>query len=305
MDALRRAYPNARIVAAATAGTVELLTSYQLIDDAINLGAGASGQSIGKTILEELKLAKRTQHMRFDLLLAFSGLSLVQFLFRLRMRSRIISPLIKPADLIDPLFGGDARRRGRGPAAYHSILRQLGLKPADSDWKIRSSENEDARFERLLERGEANPGGRPVAVLYSGGPVTFGWPFDRFADLANRLSSGYEARIVICDSPYGSGFTSSMSPLLPKSAIALRAPRAIEVVAALARATIVITDDPGIARFAAQLGAPAIDLSGPVQKGPECLVYGVSGDKPQATDAVFDVACEIMQKSRMASLFRR
>ncbi|HUK90282.1 MAG TPA: hypothetical protein VLZ81_07765, partial [Blastocatellia bacterium] len=97
MDALRRAYPNARIVAAATAGTVELLTSYHLIDDAINLGAGASGQSIGKTILEELKLAKRTQHMRFDLLLAFSGLSLVQFLFRLRMRSRIISPLIKPA----------------------------------------------------------------------------------------------------------------------------------------------------------------------------------------------------------------
>lgn len=104
LDAVRRAYPDARLVAAASAGTDELLGAYRLVDDFINLGSGSAGQWVAGTIVEELKLLGRTRHMRFDLVLAFSGMSIVQFLFRLRMRGRIISPLVGLSDLIDPIL---------------------------------------------------------------------------------------------------------------------------------------------------------------------------------------------------------
>jgi len=109
----------------------------------------------------------------------------------------------------------------------------------------------------------------------------------------------------VADIPYTSDFTAAMLPLLPKDAIKLRSPRAVEVVAAIARATMVVTDDSGIARFAARLGTPAIDMAGADSTRFGDLVFGVNGNTLATTDEVFNVACEVMQKSRTATLFQR
>jgi ADP-heptose:LPS heptosyltransferase len=305
LDAIRQAYPNTRIVAAASPGIIELLAAYRLVDDSIILRAtGPGNQWPGKTIMDELKLLGRTQHMRFDLVLAFSGLSIIQFLFRLRLRARIVSPLIQLSDLIDPLLGNRYPQPRHDQAAYNSILRQLGLKTGEPCWIPRSSSDEDARFEQLLHRKKSK-GAEPVVVTYSTGPASFGWPPAKFADLSSRLSASYGVRTVVADIPYTSDFTAAMLPLLPKDAIKLRSPRAVEVVAAIARATMVVTDDSGIARFAARFGTPAIDMAGADSTRFGDLVFGVNGNTLATTDEVFNVACEVMQKSRTATLFQR
>ena len=304
MASIRQAYPGSRLIAAASPATVELLSAYRLIDGQIALrGDDARTTWAGKTILDELRLLSRTQNARFDLVLAFSGLGLVQFLFRLRLRARIISPLIRLSDLIDPLLGREYAQPRRDQAGYNSILRQLGLQVGDAPWKPHPLQAEDARFEDLLRRSKCK-GGQPLVVLYSAGAAHFGWPADRFADLSSRLTASYGAKIVAADIPYTSDFTAAMWPLLPKDSIRLRSPRAVELVAAIARATMVVTDDSGVARFAARLGTPAIDMAGPDSIRFGDLVYGVSGGAVATADEVFSVACEVMQKSRTATLFQ-
>ncbi|HKV38904.1 MAG TPA: glycosyltransferase family 9 protein, partial [Blastocatellia bacterium] len=194
--------------------------------------------------------------------------------------------------------------RTKGEAAYTSVLRQLGMKTS-LEWTPQPSHDENARFEQLLERGGTKRGA-PVVVLYAAEATAHtGWPVEKFAELAAQFVALFGARIAVADIPADSGFTNAVADLLPADAIELKAPAATELLAALARASLVVTDDAGVARFSARLGTPTVDLGSHPAKEMHGAPAGVPGRLDATTEDVFVVASELLQKSRTATLFRR
>jgi hypothetical protein len=110
------------------------------------------------------------------------------------------------------------------------------------------------------------------------------------------------------DEPGDKLFTAVMGPLLPKAAIRLAAPRAVQFAAAIARSSLVITDAPAVAGLSAGLGTPVIEVSeAGNESSPASEVHRIISGSSRArvsTDEVYDLASVLIQTVRSSQLFR-
>ena len=148
-----------------------------------------------------------------------------------------------------------------------------------------------------------------MVVLYRGGGApSEGWPVEKFAEIAERLAKNFAARIVAVDEPGDSDFTDLIGAMLPEGAITLRQARAVEAVAAIARASLIITDDAGAAEMATDLAAPALEIARfkPEPRLPKNrrVIYSAAPARV-TTDEVYELASEMLQESRLITLFER
>ncbi len=295
---VREAYPNAFIAAAASTGIGELLLNAGLVTETIDLGVinPEGGESL-KRLVGLLRSARR---LNFDLILDFAPRPETQFLSWVVLRARTITPSRLPV-VLEFLTGGAFRRRSEEPGGYESVLRKLGLEPGESRIAITPMPEENTRFEELLSRNGFR-GGEPVVVLYTAGGAD-AWPVASFAETAQRLANNFNARVLAADEPSGQSFTSALEALLPKTAIKLAEPRALQLVAAVARASVLITDEPNLAAAALEIGTPVIDLAEPFLRADRRAPPGLKLASA-TTDEVYEAACEILQESRSPSLFR-
>lgn len=295
MSVLRNAYPNAFIAAAASTGICELLLNRGLVSEAFDLGVikpGGAASSV-KRIVRLIRIARR---FNFDLALDFAPRPETQFLSRVVLRTRTITASGLPF-LFEFLTGGASRASGEQPAGYENVLRKLGLEPPESRIVVTPMPDENARFEELLSRNGFR-GGEPVVVLYTAGGAD-AWPIASFGETAHRLANNFNARVLAADEPSGQCFTTALEALLPKTAIRLAEPRAPELMAAVARASVLITDEPNLRAAASEMGTPVIDLAANRRAAPGLRLANAT------TDEVYDAACEILQESRSPSLFRQ
>jgi ADP-heptose:LPS heptosyltransferase len=309
MKALRAALPKTFLAAAAPTGVCELLAGCGLVDEAIELGViKADGAAYASALGRLGKLINRTRRHEFDLVLDLSPKVETQILSRAFLRARTLTPSRLP-HLFDALLA-----RAQGPSrADHaadcaSVLKQLGLKLPDARLGLTLPTEENERFEQLLHR-HGSRGGEPIVVLYSSRVAApRGWSAESFGELATRLAGNFGARVVAADEPSDDGFTDCVGRLLPNGAIKVARPRAIELAAAIARASVVVTDDAGIVRLALDLGTPALEISGqpprPCLSKSHRVIHGSSA-AGVSTDEVYEVACVMLQESRTESLFHQ
>jgi ADP-heptose:LPS heptosyltransferase len=282
--ALRAVYPNALIVGASSTGTCQLLHASGLVQDTIDLGS-LRRQPVGRTLL---RLARRARAKNFDLVIDFSPQVATQLLARFFLRSRTVSATTGP-DLFGALLGwlGLPLRPRARRSRYESLLEVLDLRLEDRRIQVPLPNEENERFEQRLARNKFR-GGEPLVVLHSNMSGSWDeWPVSNFADLANRLSNNFGVRMVVADEPGDSIFSASISAYLSSSAVVLDRPEALQLGAAVARASVVVTDSEGVARFAEELGAPVVV------------------PRQRATDQVYDEVAETLLASRSASLFKR
>lgn len=308
--AVRADYPRTFITVAASKGTCELLAASRLVDEVIDLGViKSSNQNFSASLGRIARLFKSARRSDPDLVVDLSPRLETQVFTTAVLRARTVTPS-KPLDVLDRLL---SRTAGRSRADSHTAdcrkaLKQIGVEAALDRLGIELLPEEDARFERVLaEKGSR--GGQPVVVLYSSGRApSESWPVESFAELAERLAKNFAARIVFVDEPGDSDFTDLLGATLPDDAIKLRQARAVEVVAAVARASLVITDDAGIAEMATDLGAPALEIA---RSKPERglaknrRVIHSAAPARVTTDEVYHLASEMLQESRLITLFER
>ncbi len=311
MKALRVAYPGTFLIAAAPSGTCELIQTYGFADATVNLGVvRQSAQGSGDSIKRIIRLFRDTRRTDVEIVLDFSPRLETQLISRIAIGGRTITPSRMPP-ILEGLFGR-ARPRMRGNLHADdvaSVLEQLGLKIEDERLNIVPPAEENEKFEKLLAR-HGSRGGEPVIALYAsntGG--TRGWPIENFGELAANLANNFGARIVVADEPSGTEFTDAIEAMLPQGAIKLREPRALELAAAIARASLLVTDEPGVARMAMSLDAPVLEITdvGSARSNASKshrVVAGASRARIPVAE-VFDVACLLLQESRSVSLFRR
>ena len=300
--ALRIGLPQTFVAVAATTGVSELLAALRLADETIDLGIIKPRQG-GDGLKRLARLFKRARHREYDLVLDFSPKLDTQVLSRFVMRARTVMPGRLPR-IMDMLIGG---ARGGG-GSYESVLRQIGVELRDERLGIIVPADEHAQFEKLLERSGSR-GGEPIVVLYAADAGhEGGWPVAAFGEVGQRLANAFGARLIALDEPGDEGFTGAVGALLPKSAIKVAAPRALQFAAAVARASLVVTDACGAAQMATDLCTPVIEITENHSASRAAsdfhrLVRGPSRGRV-STDEVYELACTLIQSSRSAQLFQ-
>jgi ADP-heptose:LPS heptosyltransferase len=301
--ALRKDLPETYVTVAATTGLGELLAAARLADETIDLGVIKLHEG-GDGLKRLARLFKRARHREYDLVLDFSPKLDTQVLSRFIMRKRTVTPVRLPR-VIEMLMGGTRNDADR----YEAVLRQIGVGLGDGRLGIIIPADEHRQFEKLLERSGSR-GGEPIVVLYTAGAGhQDGWAVTAFGETGQRLANAFGARVVALDEPRAKEFTTALDGLLPKSAIKLSEPRALQLAAAVARASLVITDAAGLARMAIDAGTPVIEIAEaqsarrPTSDFHRVLQGAARGRV--STDEVYELACTLIQASRSAQLFQQ
>ena len=150
---------------------------------------------------------------------------------------------------------------------YCRLCERLGCEGAD-DQRPELFVGEDARAKAadLLDQARATPGRRLVGLVpgASYGPSKR-WPAERFALLADGLSSGLECDVVLLTSPQERDVADAVAadmqttPLrIPDDMMDLGLLKAL-----VARCDLIVGNDTGPRHIAAAFGVPAITLMGP------------------------------------------
>ncbi len=304
LRALRHAFPKTRITAAVTRGICDLLSATDMADETIDLGAiPASKRGTLSKFSRFVKLARRSRRADFDVVMDFSPGAETQLLARVFLNARVIASAAGPS-FIESLLGRASRQTGK---EFASMLSRLSVKLEDESIGIELSEDDHARFEQLLVR-KGSRGGEPIVILHSEmGEASRRWPAERFGDLAVRLSLTPGARVVAMDEPHTKSFTDSVNAFLPRSAIRLSSPQGKDFFAAIARASLFITDDRSVARAASEMATPVLEVAEAGSRPPVAthrIVDGASRTRI-TVDEVYEAACEMLQRNRSSVLFER
>lgn len=312
MRAFRGAYPRTYLVAAAATGTCQLLTAAGLVGDVVDLGVikSADGRHAG-ALKRFVALARRSRRYSFDLILDFSPRLETQIVSRLLVRGMTIAPARLPWAVELLLTFGDARQAARRSHSedYESVLRQAGVEAMDWEIRIVPSPEDNQHFERLLLQ-HGSRGGELLVLLYSSDPKSRrGWPVEAFGEIGSRLANNFGARVVVADEPSDRTFTAAVARFVPEGSLKLAAPQALELIAAIARASIVVTDDDAIARLASGVGTPVIEVTdsqAAATAGSRVhrVMHGASRGSV-SPDEVYETASAMIQESRSPSLFDR
>jgi len=306
--ALRAAYPRTFLVAAAPTGVCQLLSACGLIDESIDLGV-LRPSNLGLKRL--LSLARASRRHSFELVLDFSPRLETQIVSRLMLRGRTITPskLTGAIDMVLGLAGLSETGSASARPNYASVLAQAGVELQDTRLGVAPTGEQDAQFERLLSRSGSR-GGELIALLFSSDVHdSSNWPVQSFAEIGTRLVNNLNVRIVAADQPADDAFTAALIPLLPAAAIKFAEPSALELIAAIARSSIVVTDDAGVAQVATELHTPVIEvsdsLSAPSGRSDSHRIARGSSRARVTADEVYELASEVIQASRSVSLFER
>jgi ADP-heptose:LPS heptosyltransferase len=310
--ALRSEYPKALLVAATSTGACELLSTAGDVDDTIDLGVIKSSEGKYLRVVRRLAaLIRRSRRYNFDLVLNFSPRLETEIASRLILRAPTItgSRLPRTIEMLLDLVGVPRSSDRAGLAKYKKVLRRAGAEMTDTALRITLPDEEHARFEeRLIKAGSR--GGELIVVIYASNPRdSRGWPVEAFADTSRRLANNFGARVIAADEPSDRAFTDALDLLLPAGPIKLTEPRSVELVAAIARASIVITDEPAIAQIASELQTPVIEVAETTSRESVSpsnhRVIDASVRKRVTVEQVYEKACEIIQENRSPSLFQR
>ena len=307
LKALKAAYPQARLVVAASRATCEMLAVSGLAY-LIDLGALRSGdRGRGFALKSLIRLARGARRETFDLALDFSPGLETQVALRLIPHTRLVRPS-KLRNLVDIIFGG---RGGRVRSGDHgsecaNVIGQLGLEVVDADSGVFVPVEEHKRFEQLLVR-RGSKGGEPIVVLYGSSASAYrANAVECMIEVAVRLANNFGARIVAVDEPSSRIFTDRVGSSLPAGSIKLVSPRALESAAAIARASTVLTDDSELLNMSSGFRTPMIEVrNASFSEHPSQADRGASEAENSLADDVFEAASRMLQGSRFPSLFHR
>ncbi len=288
LSLLRRARPAAHIAWMIGKPFAGLLEDHPLIDELIVFDRRRYGQMAYNpaAALDFVRFVQRLRAGRFDVVIDLQGL----------LRSSLIALFSGASERIGP---ADARegarwlytRTIRVPDTGHVVdqlrafARQLGLPDEPAEFVLPVREADRAAAASLLARHGAAD--RPLIAVVPGARwASKRWPPTHFAELLDRLEAGFarlpgaqRPAIVLIGSPAErelaehilSGTQAAVIDLIGRTRLG-------ELVALLARASLVIAHDSGPMHVAAALGVPVLALMGPtssVRTGPYGQPAGV------------------------------
>jgi heptosyltransferase-2 len=147
---------------------------------------------------------------------------------------------------------------------FLNILTADGINVKDDFLEIWTNREEEERVERILADAGVPPSARLAAIHPFSAVTQRGWPLENYAELATRLRTAANFRILIVGGPADVGAFTEVKHLFGDSAVNLVGKCSLrDTIALLMRCSLFVGNDSGIMHLAAAAGTPLVALFGP------------------------------------------
>ncbi|HMF56796.1 MAG TPA: glycosyltransferase family 9 protein [Pyrinomonadaceae bacterium] len=314
LSAIRVRFPRARITVAvgkSCAPVVEMsgYANKTLAVDRVGLRDGPKPLSIWK-IIQIVKAVRREQ---FDFVIDLHSLSETNLLgFLSGAPKRLYAR--RPNRSLDFLANFSTRppvedQKRHAVDRYLDVLAPLGVKDAPRVPKLKTRAEDNADVERMLKKEKADAGTPLVGLFPGAGHPSRRWPLERFAELADSFVRNDGLRVIVFAGPEEQSFIKEVRTKFPRNAIIFDRLTLPQLASALARLSVLVSNDTGPMHIAAAVGTSVtllLDGRAPESylpvEGRHNIVRGGTIDEV-TTDEVYAASRELLVSERMASLF--
>jgi predicted lipopolysaccharide heptosyltransferase III len=256
--AIKAARPDVRVTMMVNRGTEDVLSGNPDLDEIVVLDKGS--------LAAQWQLIAGLRRQRFDTVIDLTDGDRSAFLswisgaaVRLgfndedRWRGRCYTQVVQPVP-------GVRHRIDRDLAA----LKPLGIHASEKPPRLWLTGEDEARADQLLDRLGIR-GDRPVIIIQPGARYWFkAWPYERFAELADRLASDYGCQVLIGGSREEEALAQRIHEAAKSRPISMAGLATLKQFAAIAkRAALFVGNDSGAMHIAAAVGTPMVALFGP------------------------------------------
>ena len=316
LRAIRERFPTSKITVAAGKAASQVIKLSNYADDTLMVDRVALRDGFTVTsILQILKLVGNVRRRQFDFVIDLHSLSETNLLgFLSGAGQRLYSR--RPGRSLDFL----SNFHPRPPVApsnkdrhlvdrYLDVLLPLGVKDADRIPRLRTQSATDREVEQMLRKAKADSGAPLVGLFPGAGHPSRRWPLEKFAELAEFLMRNDQVRVVVFAGPEEKEIRTTMRSLFPAQVIILDRLTLPQVVSALARLAVFVSNDTGPMHLAAAVGTPVVvllDKRAPTTYMPlgdhHRTVNGQIISEISVEDA-YEVARSVLAAGRTAALF--
>jgi heptosyltransferase III len=257
LQALKTAFPTARLTVLVNRGTEEILRGNPHVDEILPLDRGS--------ILEQSRFVLEIRRRQFDTVVDLTDGD----------RAAILTWISGAGIRIG--FNAEGRWTGRcyttvvrGGEGAHRIERDLAalvplsIEVGDRIPRIWLAPEDDARVEQLVGQ-LAIPTDRAWVVIQPGARYWFkAWPPERFAELADRLTDRFGCQVLVSGSPQETALTQAVVNHAKSRLLSIAGRSNVRTLAALLkRSALFVGNDTGAMHIAAAVGVPVVGLFGP------------------------------------------
>lgn len=316
LRAIRRRFPHAHITVAAgkPANEVVALSGYadEIFEvDRVALRDGNTFVSIWRIF----KFVGQVREAKFDFVIDLHSLSETNLLgFLSGAPHRLYSR--RPGRSLDFL----ATFKPRPPREeetrhavdrYLDVISPLQIPSPPRVPVLQTSPAADGAVDALLKKEKAQSGELLVGLVPGAGHAGRRWPIEKFAELADHLMRNDRVRVIVFAGPEERDMVPQMRTVFPPGTIFFDRLTIPQLASALARLTLVISNDTGPAHLAAAVSAPVIVLMDRTTPHIFTLIgdhhraiYGANIANTSVED-VYRTAHEILSLNRTARLTSR
>lgn len=256
-QALKAAYPRAKLTAIVNRGTEDILLSNPHVDEVLSLERGS--------LVQQYRFIASIRRRGFDTVVDLTDgdrAALLTWMSGARVRIG---------------FNAEHRWTGRcytrvitSDAGAHRIERDLSaLAPLaipviDRIPRMWLTEEDDAAADDLLRRVGVQSDRRWV-VIQPGARYWFkAWPPERFAELADRVADRYGCQVLVAGTPQEAALAQTVVAQAKHRLISIAGLSRVRTLAALLkRSALFVGNDTGAMHIAAAVGTPVVGLFGP------------------------------------------
>jgi heptosyltransferase-1 len=202
----------------------------------------------------------------------------------------------------------DTRQEKHAVDRYLDVLIPLGIRNAPRVPRLRTRPNDDQAIEAMLKKVKANAGSPLVGLFPGAGHPSRRWPLKRFAELADMLTRNDEVRILVFAGPEEREMVAEVKATFPRSTIVFDKLSIPQLASALARLSVLVSNDTGPMHVAAAVGTSVVlllDRRAPHSylpiEGRHQTIQKVITDI--TTEEVYGAARELLATGRTEALF--
>ena len=172
------------------------------------------------------------------------------------------------------------------------MLRCIGIEPRDRKLCIPVHEESERKVKAVFASNGIRESDTVIAVHPGASCPSKRWSAERFARVADRLTEGYNAKVVIIASEKDRAFGDKVASLMKGPSLNLSGKTSVaDLASVLKRAKLFISNDSGPVHIACAVGTPVVDIFGRNDRGLSPRRWGPTG----ANDVVIhkEVGCEV------------
>jgi ADP-heptose:LPS heptosyltransferase len=195
-------------------------------------------------------------------------------------------------------------------ARYLDVIAPLGVGQVSTVPRLPTRPDADRAIEEMLRKERAGEDSPLVGIFPGAGHPSRRWPLERFAELARRLEANDRLRVVLFAGPEERALVREMRAQFPRSTLLFDRLTIPQLVSALSRLALFVSNDTGPMHLAAAVSTPVVIL---MAHHPMFACYIPPGERHRVVhaptieqitvDEAYTAARSVFTADRSASLF--